>query len=297
MSSNGMNHEKPLPWREQLAAMTIFLLPLFSLFALTGVSLPEWANYISLVVFWGCILFALVLAVAKGLPGWSLPYLGFILILGLVLTPLPRLMTWVYPSFLEAFGPMADWPISTRILYSGLFDFALSLTILLGALILVNLLRLLPYTRAVWERVRADWTQLSFLIYGGLVFYVMLAFDEYRQEELWKVSAWACLALGAWLYLKGKGRTQRILALLGSTTATFWIIAIANWVLIPLQKWPTGYPIAPSQATRWVSTADTLLTWLFILGILCAPALTSWLPPYPKLPSAEENDSGKAHAA
>ena len=187
MASNGTNHEKPLPRGEMLAAMTIFLLPLFSLFAVTGVRLPEWTNYIILVVFWGCILFALVLAVSKRLPGWSFSYLGFILMLGLVLTPLPRLMTWVYPSFLEAFGPMADWPISTRILYSGLFDFVLSLTILLGALILVNLLRLLPYTRAVWGRVRADWTQLSFLIYGGLVFYVMLAFDEYRQEELWKV--------------------------------------------------------------------------------------------------------------
>jgi len=37
------------------------------------------------------------------------------------------------------------------------------LTVLLGAFILVNILRLFPYTRAVWKRIRADWTQLSFM--------------------------------------------------------------------------------------------------------------------------------------
>jgi len=48
MESNG----NPLPRRELLAAMIIFLLPLFSLFAVTGINLPEWMNYIILVLFW-----------------------------------------------------------------------------------------------------------------------------------------------------------------------------------------------------------------------------------------------------
>jgi hypothetical protein len=58
-------------------------------------------------------------------------------------------------------------------------------SILMGALILVNLLRLLPQTRGVWQRIRADWTQLSFLLYGGLVISTMLLFDEYHYDTIW----------------------------------------------------------------------------------------------------------------
>ena len=291
MASNGFKEHKSLPRLELLAAMLIFLLPIFSLFGITGISLPGWTNYVLLVLFWGCILFALGLGIAKRLPGWSFPYLGFALMLGLIFTPLfPRLAAWIYPHFLETFGARSRWPIPISVIYAGIFDFAGALTILLGAIVLVNLLRLLPYTRAVWERIRADWTQLSFMIYGGLVFYIMLAFEEYRYEELWKVGAWACLALGAWLYLRGKGRGQRILALLGGSTLALWIVALAKWILVPLQKWPTGYPIAPSVTSLWVETGEALMTWFFFMGILIAPALTKWLPPYSKPTHVEEND-------
>ena len=295
MISNGFNSEKPLPRRELLAAMIIFVLPLFSLFAVSGISLPEWITYVVLIVFWGSILFALVLAVAKKLPGWSLPYLGFVLMIGQIFSPLfPRLSAWIYPYFIETFGTNSHWPIPVSVLYAGIFEFVGALTVLLDALVLVNLLRFLPHTRGVWKRIRADWTQLSFLMYGGLVFYIILAFDEYRYEDLWKFGAWASLALGAWLYLRGKGQLQRIWALLGGTTAAFWIVAIAKWVLVPLQMWPTGYPIAPSVTSRWVETGSALLSWIFILGILCAPALTSWLPPYPEALHAGENNPASA---
>jgi hypothetical protein len=288
---NMASNENPLPRREWLAAMIIFLLPLLSLFAVTGISLPVWTNYIILVLFWGSILFALGLGIAKRLPAWSLSYFGFLLMLGQVFTPVfPSVASWMYPQFLETFGPMSRWPVSISLLYSGIFEFIGALTVLFGALVLVNLLRLFPYTRSVWKRIRTDWTQLSFLMYGGLVFYIILAFDEYRYEDLWKFGAWACLALGTWLYLRGKGHLQRILALLGGTTAAFWIVALAKWMLIPLQKWPTGYPIAPSVTSLWVETGSTLLSWLFFLGNLCAPALMSWLPPLPEpIPVDEEN--------
>ena len=291
-----ISNENLLPKWDLLAAMIIFLLPLFSLFAVTGISLPEWTNYIILVLFWGSILFALGLAIVKRFPGWSLPYLGFALMLGQVLSPLfPGLASWVYPYFLKTFGANSRWPIPVSVFYAGLFEFVGMLTLLLCAFVLVNLLRLLPYTRAVWGRVRADWTQLSFMLYGGLVFSIMLMFDEYRYEELWKFSAWACLALGAWLYLRGKGR-KRIFALLGGATAALWIVALAKWLLVPLQKWPTGYPIAPSLTSRWVETGDTLMIWLFFLGILVAPALTKWLPPLPDPVSVENENRGKPQA-
>jgi len=294
MESNGFYNQKSLTRSELLAAMVIFLLPLFSLPGITGINLPAWTNYALLIFFWGCILFALGLGIAKRLPGWSLPYLGFILMLGLVLSPISNQVGRIYPFFLDTFGPRTGWPIPISVIYAGIFEFALALTVLLGAFFLVNLLRLLPYTRAVWSRIRTDWTQLSFLIYGGLVFYIILAFDEYRFEVLWKFCAWACLALGAWLYLRRKSQVRRIYALLGGATAAFWTVALAKWTLIPLQKWPTGYPIAPTVASRWVETGSALISWVFVLGILCAPALTNWLPPLPERNTGEEIDSTNA---
>ena len=148
--------------------------------------------------------------------------------------------------------------------------------ILLSALILVNLLRLLPYTRGVWQRIRADWTQLSFMLYGGLVFGILLAFDEYRHEELWKFIAWICLALGAWLYLRAKGQKQRILALIGGATGAMWIVALAKWMLIPLQKWPTGYPVSPSETTRWVETGSAMVGWVLDPSHVDSPRLVEF---------------------
>lgn len=160
--------------------------------------------------------------------------------------------------------------------------------VLLSALILVNLLRLLPYTRGVWQRIRADWTQLSFLLYGSLVVYILLTFEEYRYEELWKSIAWMCLALGAWLYLRARRQKQRIRALIIGATAAMLTATLAKWILVPLQEWPTGYPVAPSVASRWVETGYTFISWVGFLLVLMAPALLNLLPPNPIVSQEED---------
>lgn len=285
MASNGLVKEKPLLRIELLAALIIFLLPLlwplFGILAATGSSLPRWVDTTVLVLLLGVVLSALGLAIVKGLPRWSLSYLGFVLMLGFILSRYDRIWGWIYPFFIQSFGPRSYWPLQIRILYVAVFDFIVFFSILLGALILVNLLRLLPHTRGVWQRIRADWTQLSFLLYGGLVISTMLLFDEYHHANLWQLVAWSCLALGAWLYLRAKRKKQRILALICGATGAMWIVALAKWVLIPLQKWPTGYPVSPSEATRWVEVGSAMIGWVWILVMLLAPALLSFLPQSP----------------
>jgi hypothetical protein len=278
LSSNGYFEEKPLQRKELLAAMIFFLLPVFSILAVTDTNSPQWRDYILLILFWGCIIFATGLAISRRVPHWSLPYLGFISMVGIILARTDRIWGWIYPYFIQTFGSRSVWPLSIRILYVGIFGFIMTVMILLGALLLVNLLRLLPHTRSVWRRIRADWTQLSFMLYGGLVFSIMLLFDEYRHEEIWKFIAWTCLALGAWFYLRAKRQLRRILALTLGATGAMWIVALAKWVLIPLQKWPTGYPIAPSETSRWVETGSAMLDWVWILIMLLAPALLNLLP-------------------
>jgi hypothetical protein len=102
--------------------------------------------------------------------------------------------------------------------------------------------------------------------------------------------AWTCLALGAWLYLRAKGQKQRILTLIGGATGAMWIVALAKWLLIPLQEWPTGYPVAPSEATRWVETSGALIAGVCYLIILLAPALLNLLPHTPSPILSKEED-------
>lgn len=291
MASNGLREEKPLPRIEVLAALIIFLLPfllaLFRLLPAIGVSLPGWLDSVMLILFLGAVLLPLGMAIIKGIPRWSLSYLGLLLMLGIVLTGYDRIWRWIYPIFTELFGPRSLWSIPIRTVYVAVFEFIFLFSILMGGLILVNLLRLLPHTSGVWQRIRTDWTQLSFLLYGGLVFSIVLVFDEYRYNEAWQCAAWACLALGAWLYLRARGQKRRILALICGATGAMWIVALGKWVLIPLQKWPVGYPVSPSEVTRWVETGSTMIGSIVVLMMLLAPALLKLLPraPGPVVPS------------
>ena len=289
MALNGFIEKKPLPLRELLAALIIFLLPLFfSVFATTGIPPSKWIDYFILILFAGALLFALVLAIIKGLPYWSLPYLGFVLMSGIILSSDSRFWGWLYSYFVQSFGPNSYWPIPVQIIYAGIFQCIGLFFTLLSALILVNLLRVLPYTRTVWQHIRVDWTHLSFMFYGGLVFYIILMFDEYQHEVVWKFTAWTCLALGAWLYLRAKRQKQRILALIGGATGAMWIVVLAKWALIPLQKWPTGYPVAPSEAARWVEPGSAMISWGWILVMLIAPALVRLLSSSPP-PNVQED--------
>ena len=70
-----------------------------------------------------------------------------------------------------------------------------------------------------------------------------------------------------------------------------WIVALAKWVLIPLQKWPTGYPVAPSEATRWVETSSAMIGSVWIVIMLIAPALLNLLPQAPRPIVSKEEDS------
>jgi hypothetical protein len=290
MSSSGFMEEEPLPRSERLAAMVLFLLPLLGFLAATRTNLPGWLDELLPMLLVGSLLLALGWAVIKGLPRWSLAYLGFALMLGITISGYDRIWSWIYPFFIGLFGPRSIWPLAVRVLYVGTFTFIISFSTLVGALIVVNLLRLVPSARGVWQRIRADWTQLSFLFYGGLVFGVLLPFDEYHHAEIWLSTAWLALALGAWLYLRAKGQWQRILALIFGATGAMWIVALAKWVLIPLQKWPTGYPVSPSEATRWVETGSALVGWLCILIMLVAPALLDLLPRAPGPIVSREED-------
>jgi len=277
----------PIRPAELLAALTIFLIPIiFSLLVtVVGVvnlnTLPNWLDMSLKIFFVGSLIAAFGFAIIRGLPRWSPPYLGFLIVTWLLLDPflpMKRLWEWAYPHIIRGLGQMRTWSMLERALYQGVQEAFLWSFVLLIAVILITLLRLLPYTRSLWRRVREDWTQLSFLVYGGIVFYILFIFDEYRQTEFWSLASWIILAIGCLLYLYSKEKYQRIFILLCGATLAMWIVAVGKWFLFPIQDWGPIWKPPPPETERWFEFYQTMAGWIIIVIALLSPALLNLLP-------------------
>jgi hypothetical protein len=285
-SQNNLKGTRPLSGIDWLAAFVLFILPLMgSAFQRIAVDfgLPNWTGIVLLFIFLGSMIFALVLAVTHGLPRWSLSYFGFFLTILVFYTI--GLGLWgllVYPPWMLIFGPRDSWSLAVNLLYNGLMVAFNWFLVLLIAIIVINLLRHRPLVRALWGHIREDWTYLSFLVYGGLVFYIWLIFDEYQHEDPWIFAAFVGLAIGAWFYLRAKGRNMRILALVGGVTAAMWIVTVGKWILVPMQNWPVNL-----ESERIFESLRTIGSWIVTIAALMAPALLTLLPSSPK-PTIEE---------
>jgi hypothetical protein len=275
MASKHYTEKTPLPFKEFVAALLVFLVPLFGVLTSIFSRRTEWVDNLLIVLFLGILLLGFGLAVIKRLPGWSFPYLGFLLMPVVMLPAYPILWDFLHPRFVTTFGGRGGWSVSTHVLYSAAVDFTALFLVLISAFLLVNLLRILPYTRSVWQAIRADWTTLSFLLYGGLVFMVAWLFDEYHYAEIPHILAWLVLALGAGLYLRVKGWKRQILALLGGATAAVLISAVARWIIVPLQ---TQWLRNPTSETRLNETVYVLVIGTGAILLLLAPALLNLLP-------------------
>jgi hypothetical protein len=109
------------------------------------------------------------------------------------------------------------------------------------------------------------------MLYGGTVVSIILAFEEYRYDDLWKIAAWISLGLGAGMYLKSRVPRKRILALLVGVTAAYWIVAVGKWFLVPLQTWGAfhGYQY---ETYRWFAFWQTLAEWIWVVIVILIPA-------------------------
>jgi hypothetical protein len=294
------NQFKPIRPTELLAALTIFLIPaiFYLLVSIVGagnmINLPNWLGIILQIFFLGSLIAAFGFAIVRGLPRWSPPYLGILIINWLFLgpfSPIVRLWEWTYNNIFKSLGQMNSWSMLEHALYQGVLGAILWSFVLLMAVILITLLRVLPYTRSLWRRVREDWTQLSFLVYGGIVLEILLSFDEYQQKELWILAALIFLAIGCWLYLYSKGKYQRIFYLLCGATLAMGSVAVGKWFLVPIQDWGPYLITHPPATERWFEFYRTIAEWVCIVFALLSPALLRFLPTSSSQNAQEEMSS------
>ena len=286
------SNQFPLKPSELLAALTIFLIPALAALLVEIVSIekmPEWAGPSLGIVFLGSLMIPLILAIIRGFPRWSPPYLGVLLVGLIFFGPFWVVWGWVYPSVMRWFGNMYTWTISVRIFVQGLQAALIWLLVMLATFLLISLLRLIPHTRPLWKRVRQDWTQFSFFLYGGLVVHVILMFDEYQRDEPWLIAAWLVLAAGCWLYLHSNEPTQRILILLCGASLAMWIVAVGKWYLVPLQDWGPWFERYAPETERWFESLRTLADWFCLVIALLIPSALNLLPKKVTPPQEELN--------
>jgi len=222
--------------------------------------LPEWIGIALLVL----VAFGFVVGLARGVPEWCLPYAALLLVLANLFT-------------------FEIWNSLSHALYAARADQWLQIAVMQGSwwwniMLLTPILLLLAYLIAPWrpffQRVRADWTALAFLLYGALPVALVLTFDEFVGEEWFEAAALGAMMLGAIAYLDQTNHRRRVIALASGITIAMAFAALGKWILLPAQTWDGVTVGRVLDATYRYELASTLAMWVWLmLTILALPAL------------------------
>jgi hypothetical protein len=127
------------------------------------------------------------------------------------------------------------------------------------------------------------------MLFGGVVFQLELIFEEYTNDELWKIACRVCLTIGAYFYFKNSDRRIRILALLIGVTLTYWIAAVGKWYLVPLQTWGAFHGFQYETYSRF-EFWRTLAEWGWVMLFMLIPALLPQISRPATTNSVHKND-------
>lgn len=223
---------------------------------------PIWVSIAFVILFWSAALGLFLLGSAKGLPRWFLPYLGVLL----------AIVSFLLFNILVNFRLDVWWHRSSG--WGDAFNFGNFLWI--GLILLVFLLlavsRAVPRFRPFYQRLRNDWTLLSFLLYGMVPLMLWLIFDEYVNEEPFLALSLFMLALGGWFYLRKDEPLKRFVSLHIGLALSIFTAAAGKAALILWSR---------SQVFDFILKDEllfTLETWLWLAVIMSLPLLFNLLP-------------------
>lgn len=260
----------PASRQAQWVSLSLFLLP--ALLIAASLFLPLAISSLLATLF-GCLLAAaIVVGLLKGLPSWSLPFLGAAVgYLGVY-----HLQQTLERIFEPRWAPLYQRLTQTqellpRLTWQFLRSGAFALSILLMLIALLLILKLIPAARGPFERLLQDRTQISFILYGAVPLLIWLDFDAYRYNEFFVAALLLTLAAGAWGYLRGGRAGRRLLALLAGVSAAFAILGIAKFYLLPLQDWPAWFDRYPARSERWFEALSAIAAWFWMVVLLLTP--------------------------
>jgi len=270
---------RPLNTKELLAGLVLFVLPIFpSIFRLI-LGYNTLSGKISLALTYVILITGLVIfitGIRSGFPRWTIPYLG----VGVISLVMLQVVYPIWGLFADNVRMMINYSTRTlaaRIQYSVLLGSFFWLVPFVILILTILLLRIWPRTRMLAQRIRRDWTLMSFMIYSALVFNLELIFEEYGHDEAWKIASRICLFLGAWIYFRTADQRKRIWTLIVGATLFFGIAAVGQWVVLPLQSWGDFYGY-DHWTYRRVMLSGTLISWVSVLSFMLIPALINLIP-------------------
>ncbi len=246
-----------------------------ALFAFTLSALPVDQSSFGVAPWLLVAVCALLVGLWRGLPRWSMPYVGVLISLAYYL-----LLAW----FLDAFHgrPLADiyrwWqPISLweRLAYQAFTQVLFTLLQLAFVGIIVLSAGRVIVTKG--KPVDRDWTMVSFLIYGMNILAILVSFDEYHYQHPYQILAAIFLVLGAWGYFKGGYPGQRVLALMSGTALAFFAVAVGKWIILPWQPWAGWSAAYPAAFERWTEALG-MLTGLPLTAVSLLLPGFYWFP-------------------
>jgi hypothetical protein len=225
------------------------------------ITFPLWSQVAFVILFWSLVLGLFLLGPAKGLPRWFLPYLGL---------PLPIVSLTLFNSMMDKWGVVwmyeAPW-FFRAFTQEGLLW--MGMVLLLFLLLVIS--RLVPRFRPFHQRLRNDWTLLSFIIYGTMPLVLFITYNEYKNEEPFMFLSLASLAAGGWLYLRNQEPLKRFLYLQGGMTLSM-LVAAAGKAILEGSSFPGG------GSTWHIEFMSTLQTWLWLALIMLIPYALNLLP-------------------
>jgi len=243
---------------ESFAALAPFLLGMVMIilsYIGNYINFPLWFQVVFVILFWSLALGLFLLGSVKGVPRWFLPYMGL---------PLPILSLFLFNSLMEKLGGVwwyrLPWFLAD-FLQQGLFLTGLVLLVVL----LLFVARLIPNSKSFYERLRNDWTLLSFIIYGTMPLMLVFTYSDYKNEEPFMFLSLVSLAAGGWHYLRSYDPLKRFLYLYGGVALSMIVAAVGKAVLRD-----SSFPMAVSGSWQ-TEFMSTLITWLWLALIMLIP--------------------------
>jgi uncharacterized membrane protein HdeD (DUF308 family) len=280
-------------WREGLAVTLLFLpAALGSLFDSLDYTPPRWSLYV-LVYTWQVLLVASLIALilfalrrSRRLPRWALPYAGFLGILigwGLMTRGtmgllgvsfdtragiLDSLLGWIDRLVDDALRCSSPWIVHVILGPGRAWIGLLVLTTL--AIATTAVLRPL---RPLHARLRADWTLLSFALYGATWTLPIATFDDYPADcKPYQCAMALILAAGALLYTRGSRPLHPALVLISAVTLSMMMAAASKPLICINRDNPHGTCVWQMELVATVGE------WGLAMVVLLTPALLALLP-------------------
>ncbi len=261
---------EPLARHEALAALAVFLIP--AGFIVLRVAPPSLVGKIVPPAMLALLFVGLAAGLVKRIPRWSLPYFGLVIAAVVFLFLFQWEAQRIAVQLASRFVVQPSEELG-RLLLVTFWEGVVWLSLLALVAFSVQLLSLVPRFRSLTRRLAQDWTQLSYLLYGGSMLGLVLSLEEYRYAEPVALVAVACLAAGGWSYLRSSRPSRGFVRLLAGATLAMWVAAAGRWLLVPYQDWGGWFAWHPQQAERWFEAEQTLIAWAWMMVVMALPAL------------------------